>query len=242
MRPKWPSIAWPPRLKREDDGRIALKQRLELVVLEQRAGLRVVDAETLAQHAADFDRKAFVPAVIGKKALGVGQEFEHQRVAAFVIADEARHQTAQRGHVARQFVAGRLALQGQHGVGLHVAHLLDEQTGRVLAERLEVAVAAARVNDGECSRRRFPRDRAVPDPSGNTPDWRRSDACCPNIRHVAPHAQVVSKSGPLICSRLVDSTRRGNASAINPAHIGQQGVFAVCGRQKNGFVQYMVGC
>ena len=53
---------------------MALKQGLELVVFEQRAGLRVVDAKALAQHAADFDRKTLVAPMIGEKAFGLGQQ------------------------------------------------------------------------------------------------------------------------------------------------------------------------
>ena len=71
----------------------------------------------------------------------------HQRMAVLVIANEARHEAAQRWNVARQFVAGGFAFQRQHGVGLHVAHLLDEETGRAVADYLEIAIAPAGVND-----------------------------------------------------------------------------------------------
>ena len=107
----------------------------------------MVDAEALAQHAADFDRKTLVAPMIGEKAFGLGQQFHDQRMAALVISNEARHEPAQRWNVARQFVTGGFALQRQHGVGLHVAHLLDEETGRAVADNFEIAIAAARVDD-----------------------------------------------------------------------------------------------
>ena len=135
--------------ERQDHRRLPHEQRLELLVLDERARLGVIEANSLAEHPPELDRKALVAAVIGEKAFGLGQELEHDRVPALVVADETRHDPRDLGNAAGEVVADRLPLEREHGVGLQVAHLLDEQARRALADHLEIAVAAARVEDGD---------------------------------------------------------------------------------------------
>ena len=138
--------------QREDHRRLPQQQRFQFLVLNERAGLGVIEADPFAQHSSDLDRKAFVAAMVSEEALGVGQELEHNRVSIFIVANEARHDAGDFRSVARDLIAGSLPLQGEHGVGLHVAHLLDEETGRALAHYLEIAVAPAGVEDGDAAR------------------------------------------------------------------------------------------
>ena len=109
----------------------------------------MIEAEALAQHAADLRRKALLARVVAEQALGFGQQLDDQHVPARLVADELRHQPAERRMLGGELVARRLALERQHGVGLHLAHLLDEEPGRTAAHHLEVAVAPAGVEHAD---------------------------------------------------------------------------------------------
>jgi hypothetical protein len=93
-----------------------------------------------AKHAADFGWKCLMAGMIVSKAIRIRQKLDDEHVPVRIIADQPRHQSAERGVVAGKVVTSRLALEREHGVGLHVAHLLDEEAGPRVSDHLKIAV------------------------------------------------------------------------------------------------------
>src|SRR5262245_10030910 len=81
----------------QDERDLADQELFEPLVLDECAGLRVIEAEALAQHAPDLDRKRLVARVIVEKALRPRQQVDDDDVAALIVVDQPRHQPAQRG-------------------------------------------------------------------------------------------------------------------------------------------------
>ena len=74
MRPKWPSVAWPPR-RGEDHRGLALKSAFSFLV-EQAPAPRVVDAQPSPSMRPISIGESLVARVIAEQALGLRQQFE----------------------------------------------------------------------------------------------------------------------------------------------------------------------